>query len=191
MNIYFDCEFTGLHKDTTLISIGLIAEDGRTFYAEFDDYDKKQLKMMSKNNRDWIQKNVIDNLKFKDKKGLWTKQNPNKPTMKYSLEMKGHSIQIMIELKQWFEKFENVELIADGAIPHDYMLIRKLFNGKLPSNVVFNKMRLHDKVNEYGLRISDFEKSQTIISEWQKRRHNALEDAKVIKKCYEQIGGLI
>jgi len=34
--IFFDTEFTGLHKDTTLISIGLIAEDGRTFYAEFN-----------------------------------------------------------------------------------------------------------------------------------------------------------
>ncbi len=34
MNIYFDTEFTGLHKNTTLISIGMIAENGRTFYAE-------------------------------------------------------------------------------------------------------------------------------------------------------------
>ena len=41
--IFFDMEFTGLHQKTTLISIGLIAEDGRTFYAEFNDYDKSQL----------------------------------------------------------------------------------------------------------------------------------------------------
>ena len=34
MNIFFDTEFTGLRKDTTLISIGMIAENGKTFYAE-------------------------------------------------------------------------------------------------------------------------------------------------------------
>ena len=55
MNIYFDTEFTGLHKDTTLISIGLVTENGDTFYAEFDDYDKTQC-------NDWIQENVINNL---------------------------------------------------------------------------------------------------------------------------------
>lgn len=37
MIIFFDTEFTGLHKDTTLISIGLVSETGEKFYAEFDD----------------------------------------------------------------------------------------------------------------------------------------------------------
>jgi hypothetical protein len=36
--IFFDTEFTGLHQGTTLISIGLISECGKTFYAEFTDY---------------------------------------------------------------------------------------------------------------------------------------------------------
>ena len=43
MNLYFDTEFTGLHKDTTLISLGIISEDNRTFYAEFSDYNKSQV----------------------------------------------------------------------------------------------------------------------------------------------------
>ena len=34
--IFFDTEFTGLHQKTTLISIGLIAETGETFYAELN-----------------------------------------------------------------------------------------------------------------------------------------------------------
>ena len=42
MKIFFDTEFTGLHKNTTLISIGCIDEAGRTFYAEFIDYDRSQ-----------------------------------------------------------------------------------------------------------------------------------------------------
>lgn len=40
MNIFFDTEFTGLHKNTTLISIGCVDENGRTFYAELTDYDE-------------------------------------------------------------------------------------------------------------------------------------------------------
>ena len=41
--IFFDLEFTGLHKLTTPISIGLVSEDGDKFYAEFTDYDKFQI----------------------------------------------------------------------------------------------------------------------------------------------------
>ena len=53
--IFFDTEFTGLHQNTTLISIGLIAETGQTFYAERTDYDKSQID-------EWLQTNVIENL---------------------------------------------------------------------------------------------------------------------------------
>ena len=54
-NIFLDTEFTGLHKNTTLISIGLKSECGKTFYAEFTDFDKSQVD-------GWIQRNVIDKL---------------------------------------------------------------------------------------------------------------------------------
>ena len=35
--IFFDTEFTGLHQNTTLISIGLVSECGKSFYAELVD----------------------------------------------------------------------------------------------------------------------------------------------------------
>ena len=56
MKIFFDTEFTGLHKNTELISIGLIAENGNMFYGEITNYDKSQVD-------NWIQENVINNLK--------------------------------------------------------------------------------------------------------------------------------
>lgn len=40
--IFFDTEFTGLHKGSNLISIGLISEDNKVFYAELNDYDINQ-----------------------------------------------------------------------------------------------------------------------------------------------------
>ena len=55
MKLFFDMEFTGLHKETTPISLGIVSEDGKTFYAEFTDYDESQC-------NDWIKENVIYNL---------------------------------------------------------------------------------------------------------------------------------
>ena len=37
MKIFFDTEFTDLSMDPRLISIGLISEDGREFYAELSE----------------------------------------------------------------------------------------------------------------------------------------------------------
>ena len=57
--IFLDTEFTGLHKQTTLISIGLISECGKTFYAELTDYDRTQID-------EWLLENVIDNLLYSE-----------------------------------------------------------------------------------------------------------------------------
>ena len=54
--LFFDTEFTGLHKDTSLISIGIVSEYGDKFYAEFSDYKKEQADS-------WIKENIISNLK--------------------------------------------------------------------------------------------------------------------------------
>lgn len=53
--LYFDTEFTGLQKDTSLISIGIVDCDGRSFYAEFTDYNMAQVSP-------WILENVLKNL---------------------------------------------------------------------------------------------------------------------------------
>ena len=37
MKIFFDTEFTGLVQNTKLISIGMVDENGRAFYAEMDN----------------------------------------------------------------------------------------------------------------------------------------------------------
>ena len=54
INLYFDAEFTGLHKDTTLISIGIVSASGESFYAEFNDFADYQISP-------WIKENVLSN----------------------------------------------------------------------------------------------------------------------------------
>ena len=58
MVLFYDFEMTGLHKNTTPISLGIVSEDGKKFYAEFVDFDFNQV-------NDWITKNVLDNLFLK------------------------------------------------------------------------------------------------------------------------------
>lgn len=41
--VYFDFEFTNLERDSEPMSIGLVAQSGRTFYAECDDYDAERV----------------------------------------------------------------------------------------------------------------------------------------------------
>lgn len=54
--VWYDAEFTGLRKDTNLISIGLVTSYGDTFYAEFNDYDLDKLNI---NDYRWIRDNVL------------------------------------------------------------------------------------------------------------------------------------
>lgn len=61
MIIFLDTEFSGLHQQTTLMSIALLAYcptnpkiNGRAFYAEMTDYAHHQV-------NPWIRENVVDN----------------------------------------------------------------------------------------------------------------------------------
>ena len=98
MKIFFDTEFTGLQKDTTLISIGCIDENERTFYAELTDYDKKQV-------NDWIQENVIDNLTLGKKPDIKI-ENDN-------YEIVGNKKAVAKALKEWLEDYDDVQLVSD------------------------------------------------------------------------------
>ena len=104
MKIFFDTEFTGLHKDTTLISIGLIAEDGNTFYAELTDYDKTQVD-------DWIQQNVVDNLIIPDEHGKRLVNN-----------FKGNKEYIKEKLLNWICDFDTIEWVSD-VNHYDFVLL--------------------------------------------------------------------
>lgn len=182
MKIFFDTEFTGLHKDTTLISIGLVDENGRTFYAEFFDYNEDKVD-------DWIRENVIEHLKFKEKSFQIPDSNFGPSD---NVEMKA-SIQIVKEyLMEWLAPYDKVELVSD-VCHYDMVLFINIFGGAfdLPANV---NPACHD-INQdiatfYGIDETEaFDKSrEEIIGEYlylvEGDKHNALYDAKVIQAIY-------
>ena len=171
MKIFFDTEFTGLHKNTTLISIGLISESGKTFYAELSDYDKTQVD-------DWINENVIANLGW-------------------DFDVVGDRKTVAKELMAWLSQFETVEWVSDVS-HYDFVLLIDLLYGhalKMPYGI--HNAACHD-INQdiasyYGIsEIESFDKSrEEILDEYgisfSGRKHNALYDAKVIKAIYEMI----
>ena len=200
MKVFFDTEFTGLHKDTTLISIGLIDENGRTFYGEFSDYDESKCD-------NWIRENVIKHLK-------WSKEGPDEDFVNIyanGWEAFGSKEYIKIVLSEWLSKYDKVELVSDcchydmvlfvdifgdaWSIPdvvnpacHDINQdIAKYFDISEKEAFDLSREKFIEKVNldrqddQNNFDISEGEKIINIEGD----KHNALYDAKVIKEIYE------
>lgn len=172
MKVFFDTEFTGLSKDTTLISLGMISENGRTFYAEFNDYNKKQVD-------DWIKENVITHLRFGSDYS-WI------PIIDFEhYEMKCSRYEARNALYEWLSQFESIELWSD-CLAYDWVLFCDLFGGAMtiPKNVYYIPFDIATLMKTKGI---DPDVNREEYSGIQGTKHNALHDAKVIKACYEKI----
>lgn len=182
MKIFFDTEFTGLHMGTTLISIGLVDENGRSFYGEFLGYDQQQVD-------NWIQENVINNLKFKDEH--WPRNNYDPEHM----ECVGYSFHIKRWLSEWLSQYDSVELVSD-CCHYDMVLFIDIFGGAfdIPKNVCAACHDINQDIAKYyGITETQaFDKSRESILEENSiaiygDKHNSLYDAKVIKSIYDII----
>ena len=197
MKIFFDTEFTGLYKTTTLISLGMIDEFGRTFYAEFLDYDKFQC-------NEWIQNNVIKNLRYKEHNIDWCDEDS------YHCNCVGHTYFVRDCLKKWLSEYDNVELVSD-VCHYDMVLFVDIFGSAfdIPKNVSpccydinqdiakFFKVSMHEAFDISREGIIDWYNSvrnNFLIKDESKNKieingdkHNSLYDACVIKAIYEII----
>lgn len=181
MKVFFDTEFTGLYKDTTLISIGCVAEDGSTFYAELIDYDKSQCD-------DWIQKNVIAHLKFNGEQCGPNDVNGN-------MEICGTREQVRDSLAAWLSKYNEVQFVSD-VCHYDMVLLIDIFGHafKLPKGVNAACHDINQDIAEW-FNISEteaFDRSrENILIDaelyFEGDKHNSLYDAQVIKAIYEYI----
>ena len=191
MNLFFDTEFTGLHKNTTLISIGIISEDERFFYGESIDFDKNQID-------EWLQKNVIDNLLYNNKKGYYSmdsfddynyrSQNPdNDPYSNYSTRMKGTINELSRDLRLWLDQFDDVTIWSD-CLSYDWVLFNDLFGTAfdIPKQVYYIPFDICTLFKVKGID-PDISREAFIDNEIDGEKHNSLYDAKVIKACYDKL----
>lgn len=152
MKVYFDTEFTGLHKNTDLISIGLIAENGKLFYAEITDYDKSQI-------NDWLKENVIDNLLFGNNSGFKFYKNPLIVGSKPNRLIYHDKNTVRYELNQWLKRFDtDIQFVSDVCHYDMVLLIDLLADDALSMNKKFS-LSCNDINQEIakGLGISDAE----------------------------------
>ena len=177
MKIFFDTEFTGLHKNTTLISIGIVTEYGHEFYAEFNDYDKTQVD-------EWIRENVINKLLFEDNKFGHISGDV---CIENKFQMKG-SIDLVEEfMTKWFNRFGQIEVWSD-CLSYDWVLFCDIFGHafNIPKNIYYIPF---DICTLFKAKNVDPDISREKFSELRhcEEKHNALFDAKVIKACYDKL----
>jgi hypothetical protein len=175
--IFFDTEFTGLHKDTTLISVGLTAENEKTFYAELTDYDKDQL-------NPWLKENVIKNLRFNESIDFVRERGD-------TTEAKGDKNTIRKTLRKWLEQFTEVQFVSDVG-HYDFILLIDLLGESafdLPRNCCPTCIDINQDIarvkkvsNKEAFDIS----RESLVSNIDGDKHNALYDAKVLAAIYSR-----
>jgi hypothetical protein len=176
MKVFFDTEFTGLHQNTSLISIGLIAEDGRYFYGELRDYDKSQL-------NDWLKENVIAHTSYlKETDNLETASK----SYNYVYMPFQDKKQLAYDLAEWLNQFSGVEMWSD-CLAYDWVLFNSIFGTAfdIPRSVYYIPFDICTlfKIKGIDPDINREEFANMACDE----KHNALYDAKVIKACYEKL----
>ena len=182
MKVFLDSEFTGLHQNTTFISLALVNEYGSVFYAEFTDYDKTQM-------NEWLQKNVIDNLIFEK---LFSNNTKHFSDIKNNHMLKDTKENIVIALKEWLADYEDIEIWSD-CLAYDWVLFNELFGGALniPKNVYYIPFDICTlfKIKGIDPDISrkEFSGGKDLYFKIFLNEHNCLYDAFVIKKCYEKL----
>ena len=153
--LFFDTEFTGLRKDTTLISLGIVADNGKKFYGEFTDYDRKQCD-------NWILENVITNLiiskpMFYEDSVEFLRKNKNswvdfgkiafittseKEFMNEKISLSYHAVEdekgnrtvfgdkewVGTHLKEWLSQFDSIQFVSD-VCHYDFVLLIDLLTG--------------------------------------------------------------
>ena len=191
MKLFFDTEFTGLHKDTTLISLGMVSEYGHKFYGVFTDYDKSQCNT-------WIKENVIKHLS--DLSGFDTNHlvtvEDNHSTIKLRLE---HWLRMMLAVIG----DESIELVSDVA-HYDMTLFINIFGTAFdlpeyiaPACIDVNQMitDVFDVSLQQAFDISREELLEKLspgskLLKFQ-NKHNSLYDACVIMELYKELNALV
>lgn len=209
MNLYFDTEFTGLVPGTTLISLGIVSENGDKFYAEFTDYDRNQV-------TPWIEENVIKNLRayrqLESPDGLAIYE-PADETFDFDYCL-GDTNYIKEKLSEWIKwhahelsgkEPQRVQFVSDVCHYDFYLLQNQIFGGafEIPDYINPVCYDICQDINEWSCMgvgnnfnitrnmynafdISREKLVEDALLELPKGiKHNALYDAEVIKILYE------
>ncbi len=156
MKYFYDTEFIEDGKIIDLISIGIIAEDGREYYAISNEFDASKAS-------DWVKENVLSKL-------------PPKNNFKESLVYKSRE-QIKQDILEFIKVETDPELWAYYAA-YDHVAFCQLFGTmmELPEGYPMYTRDIKQLCDGLG---------NPPLPEQGKGEHNALDDAKWNKVAYE------
>lgn len=116
MRYWYDTEFLEDGKTIDLISIGIVAEDGREYYAVSDECASRKFERRIRKN-DWLMANVVPSLP--KPYGDWNLHMPKKWLFNYHADEVKPRVRIAEEVKNFLLADGTPELWADyGAYDH-------------------------------------------------------------------------
>ena len=132
INLYFDFEFTSLSPDAQPISLGIVSDDNKSFYAEFSDFDINRCD-------DWVKENVVSKLQIKDE------GNPFPADQSFAdyisknndYQMKDNIDRIKLFLELWLSQFSDyqIQFICDCGTWDWYWMVQLLAKWEEKENV--------------------------------------------------------
>ena len=177
MKIFMDTEFTGLHQNTTLISIGLVSEYGDKFYGELNDYDENQVD-------EWLRENVIDNLLQENSELQYNDIHIVKCT--------GDNNTVRNKMNDWFEQImkthnENVIEVWSDCLAYDWVLFNQMYGHacKIPHFIYYIPFDICTLFKLVGVD-PDINREE-FSNRNSNNKHNALHDAEVIRSCFDRL----
>lgn len=186
MLIFFDTEFTGLVPNTSLISIGCLTEYGEEFYAELTDYNER---LITK----WIYDNVIDHLFYRDDDPQFTRRSNDSCTVKGSMSYVGKEFRDWCNQLRYYH-LDDIQFVSDVS-HYDAVLLFNLFDGaintpKYISPAVYDINQMIADMCYVSLKDAfNISREDLLSGSYEEMpigdKHNALFDARVIKRIYE------
>lgn len=130
MKLVIDCEFTQLNPDSKLISMALVAEDGRELYFELND--NYTISDCSEFVIEWVLPQLTDG-----KDSISTESARNR-------------------LLGFLAEFDSVDIMSDApAWDWAFFCSMAYHQGKWPNNVSNRPTNLIDLYNERGVQVDD------------------------------------
>lgn len=173
MKYFFDTEFIEHATGIQLVSIGMVSEDGRTFYAESSIFDERLAD-------DWVKGHVLNSLKFSPHHAI---QGVHLPAPNVT-EVFGSESYIKRMILNFIGKDESPEFYAYYA-SYDWVVFARIFGRMidLPKTFPMWVIDLKQMMWERGL-----------TTEWKRENlpdpigeHNALVDALWNQQLYNLI----
>ena len=170
MNYYFDTEFIDNGKTVELISMGIVAEDGRELYIEIDDVHWE-------NAHDWVLQNV--------KPHLWMQQEHKKLFAAFKQKGNTGGVVSRAQAQILVSEFCNPLVYGNPVFwawfaTYDWFCMCQLFGGFL--NVPYRwpnlSFEIYQEYTRHGHPSLPVQSGQ---------KHNALEDAKWNKQVMDML----